>query len=78
MNALGANDGQDQDNLRTAISAETGRKLPDGKLPVIEKSDSERKIIESALMANAFMRGLSRVQFDKVKKHLKLKSDIQN
>jgi len=66
LNALGANDGQDKDNLRTGISAETGRKLPDGKLPVIEKSESERKIIESALMANAFMRGLSRVQFDKI------------
>merc|ERR1712134_222010 len=81
LNALGANDGQDQDNLRTAISAETGRKLPDGKLPVIEKSDSERKIIESALMANAFMRGLSRVQFDKIidameKKTYKAKVEI--
>jgi len=63
---LGANDGKQDGNLRTAISAETGRKLPSGKLPVIEKSPSERKIIENALMANAFMRGLSRVQFDKV------------
>ena len=67
MNALGANDGKQDGNLRTAISAETGRKVPDGKLPIIEKSPSERKIIEGALMANAFMRGLSRVQFDKVK-----------
>ena len=52
--------------MRTAISAETGRKLPDGILPVIEKGLKEKKVIESALMANAFMRGLSRVQFDKV------------
>jgi len=81
LNALGANDGKQDGNLRTAISAETGRKLPSGKLPVIEKSPSERKIIENALMANAFMRGLSRVQFDKIidameKKHYQAKVEI--
>jgi len=64
LNALGNND--KQENLRTAISAETGRKLPPGKLPIIEKKPEERKCIETALMGNAFMRGLSQVQFNKI------------
>ena len=52
--------------MRTAIAAESGRKIPDGKLPVIEKDPEARKVIQDALMKNSFMRGLSRVQFDKV------------
>ena len=73
---MGANDGKEGENLRTAISAETGRKVPSGKLPVIEKAPAERKIIESALLANAFMRGLSRVQFEKVDSWRDSKIDI--
>ena len=65
---MGANDGKE--NLRTAIAAESGRKVPDGKLPVIAKEPNERKVIEEALSKNTFMRGLSRVQFDKVNNYI--------
>ena len=68
LNALGANDGKQ--NMRTAIAAESGRNTPAGKLPVIPKELNERKVIEDALLKNAFMRGLSRAQFDKVNNHI--------
>ena len=63
LNALGAGGG----NLRTAISSEPTRKLAGNKLPVIEKTQSERSILEKTLISNAFMRNLNKEQLHKVR-----------
>ena len=62
LNALGAGGG----NLRTAISSEPTRKLAGNKLPIIEKTQSERSILEKTLISNAFMRNLNKEQLHKV------------
>lgn len=79
LNALGDLEAK-EGGLRTAISAETAKKLP-GKLPTIQKSPSEKKSIEGALMANTFMRGLSCSQMEKLidameKKHYQANVEI--
>ena len=63
LNALGAGGG----NLRTAISSEPTRKLAGNKLPIIEKTQSERSILEKTLISNAFMRNLNKEQLHKVR-----------
>jgi len=62
LNALGAGGG----NLRTAISSEPTRKLAGNKLPIIEKTHSERSILEKTLISNAFMRNLNKEQLHKL------------
>lgn len=66
LNALGGDDKKDG-NVRTAISAETGRKvLTGGKLPKIEKNSHEAEIISDALCANTFMKSLAVDQRQKI------------
>jgi len=66
LNALGG-DGKKDGNIRTAISAETGRKvLSGGKLPKIEKNSHEAEIISDALCANTFMKSLAVDQRQKI------------
>ena len=66
MNALGGTEKKDG-NVRTAISAETGRKIqPGGKLPKIEKTEAETEIIAEALCGNTFMKSLAPDQRQKV------------
>lgn len=81
LNALGG-DGKKDGNIRTAISAETGRKvLSGGKLPKIEKNSHEAEIISDALCANTFMKSLAVDQRQKIidameKKHYQANVEI--
>ena len=45
LNALGGNDKKEGNARKEAISAETGRKNFDGKLPVISKTKEQAEII---------------------------------
>ena len=66
LNALGGSDGK-QGNLRTAIAAESNRKVIDpNKLPKIEKNPKETELIMEALCGNTFMKNLARDQLQKV------------
>ena len=64
MNALGGD--KKEGNVRTAISAETGRKIVGGKLPKIDKTESEVELISEALCGNTFMKSLAHDQRQKV------------
>jgi len=81
LNALGG-DGKKDGNIRTAISAETGKKvLAGGKLPKYEKNSHEAEIISDALCANTFMKSLAVDQRQKIidameKKHYQGNVDI--
>jgi len=80
LNALGG-DGKKDGNIRTAISAETGRKVLGNKLPKIEKNSHEAEIISDALCANTFMKSLAVDQRQKIidameKKHYQANVEI--
>jgi CRP-like cAMP-binding protein len=81
LNALGGTEKKDG-NVRTAISAETGRKIqPGGKLPKIEKTEAETEIIAEALCGNTFMKSLAPDQRQKIidameKKHYQANVEI--
>jgi chromosome segregation ATPase len=66
LNALGGTETKKDGNVRTAISAETGRKIVGGKLPKIDKTEAEAEVISEALCGNTFMKSLAHDQRQKV------------
>lgn len=66
LNALGGTGGKKDGNIRTAISAETGKKIDPSNLPTIPKTKAESELIMDALLSNTFMKTLSRDQLQKI------------
>jgi cGMP-dependent protein kinase len=66
LNALGSDSKKEGNARKEAISAETGRKNFDGKLPVISKTKEQSELISDALCSNTFMKSLAVDQRQKI------------